>query len=197
MIILIYFNYYNYIQKFYENNYIILLDEDFKIHGISEINNFFSFFNINNEISSVIIGCHIGLIIPNILMLLEYRNEEFNISKKDCELKGYLYPISQTNNLKIILENILTKIKTKSDDKNNINELNKVFNEDSKNIMGEFNQLLEEYNIQQVLPISIFYKIKLISFLNGKYKYYKVYIYNDISINEFNTLLVNDNFEQN
>ena len=47
--------YYNYIQKFYENNYIILLDEDFKIHGISEINNFFSFFNINNEISSAII----------------------------------------------------------------------------------------------------------------------------------------------
>ena len=38
-----------------------------------------------------ILGYHIGVIIPDILPLLEYKNNEFNIIKKDFELKVYIY----------------------------------------------------------------------------------------------------------
>ena len=57
----------------------------------------------------------------------------------------------------------------------------------NSNIINEFNELIKEYNNQKLVPTSIFYKIKLFSFLNGKYKYYKLYINNDIiSYNKIN-----------
>ena len=187
--------YYNYIQKFDENNYIILLDKDFKIHGFSEMNNFCSLFNIINRFNSIILGYHIGLIIPNILFQLENKNGELSINKMGSELKGHLYPINRPDNLKVIVDNILRKLKFNKN--NNNNELSGTFAEDSKNIIKEYNQLIKEYNIQQVTPISIFYKIKDYYFLNGKFRYYKVFINNDIiSRDEFDSLIKNDILKQ-
>ena len=187
--------YYNYIQRYTKSNYIILLDKGFKICGFSEIDKLCSLLNIKNQINSTLIGYHIGFVIPNILMLLEYINGEFNIIKKDFELKGYLYLIHKTNNLKIIIENILNKLR---DNKNNRNDFNDVFNEDPKNIVSEFNLLIKELNNQQIMPISIFYKIKKLSFLNGNYEYYEIYINNDIIFkDEFNSLLKSKSMKQN
>ena len=42
-------------------------------------------FNLNTNI----IGYHIGTIIPDILCLLDYKNEEYKFSRLDYELKGY------------------------------------------------------------------------------------------------------------
>ena len=165
--------YYNYIQKINENNYIILLDKEFIIYGFKKIENF----GLNSiNFNSKLLGNHIGLIIPDILLLLEYKNEEFNINKIGSELKGYIYPIENINNLKIKVDNILKKIKN-----NKIGvDYQESINENSQNIIDEYNELLKEYNIQKKIPINIFFKIQFFSFLDGKYKYYRIYINNDI-----------------
>ena len=180
--------YYNYIKKNNENNYIILLDRDFIINGFSGLDNFCSLLNINNNFNSIILGYHIGLIIPNILMLLEYKDGEFQILKTDYELKGYFYSIYAINKLKIIIDNILSILKGGGE----------AFNDNSNNIINEFNQLIKEFDIQQITPINIFYKIEISSFLNKKYKYYKIHINNDIISKEgFNSLFKQNNMKSN
>ena len=49
-----------------------------------------------------------------------------------------------------------------------------------KNINDEFNELIKELNSENKKPYSIFYRLKLYSFLDGKYKYYRLYIDKDI-----------------
>ena len=88
--------YYNYIQKSHNNNYIIILDKELKIYGFTEIAKFCSQFKINfSNLKMKIIGYHIGLIIPDIFMILEYKGGQFDISKKNYELKGHFYPVEQ------------------------------------------------------------------------------------------------------
>ena len=170
--------YYNYIQKSHNNNYIIILDKELKIYGFTEIAKFCSQFKINlSNLKMKIIGYHIGLIIPDIFMILEYKDGQFYITKKNYELKGHFYPVEQINNLKIKIDNIIKKIKKIKNKKNGLQES---FIEEPQNILDEYNGLIKEFNNQNIIPINIFFKVKLFSFLNGKYKYYRVYINNNI-----------------
>ena len=176
--------YYTYIQKIIDSNFLIILDKDLKINGFTEIGQIGSQFTMDNEfnLTQSIIGYHIGTIIPDILSLLEYKNEEFNIIKKDTELKGYLYPIENYKDIKSKIDIILEKIKA---NKNNDNNYQGQVEDDPQNILAEFNEIMKELNNQKIKPISIFYKVKLFNFIDGKYKYYKIYINSDmISDNE-------------
>ena len=93
--------YYDYIQKYHENYYIITLDKEFKIYGFTDIEQFCSKLNINySNLKMKIIGNHIGLFIPDIFMMLEYKNGHFALTKNNCELKGHFYPIDETDDLK-------------------------------------------------------------------------------------------------
>ena len=132
--------------------------------------------NIGYNLSHNILGFHIGLIIPDILLLLEYKNDEYNIIKRDYELKGYLYPVDKGKEIINKIDIILEKIK------NNKVEINDYQGEedDPQNIGSEFNDLLTELSNQKIKPFSIFYKIQLHTFIDGKYKYYRIYINNDI-----------------
>ena len=78
---------YTYIQKINEPNFIIILDKDLKINGFTEMSQTGSSFTMSNgfNLSPNIIGFHIGMIIPDIFSLLEYKNEEFIINKIDHE----------------------------------------------------------------------------------------------------------------
>ena len=184
--------YYTYIQKINEPNFIIILDKDLRINGFTEMSQTGSSFTMNNgfNLSPNIIGFHIGMIIPDIFSLLEYKNEEFIINKIDHELKGYLYPIDKVNDLKNKVINILEKIKITRNDNDNNGQIDT----DPQNISVEFNELLRELSNIKSNPFSIFYKIKLCTFLEGKYKYYRIYIDNDIlTDNEYNTELKNNN----
>ena len=138
--------YYNYIQKSHKNNYIILLDKEFKIYGFTQMDNFGPKLNINIfNLKNKIIGYHIGIIIPEIFMILEYKNGYFDINKNDCELKGNFYPVEQINNLKIKIDNILKKIKNI---KNKNNDYQTSFIEEPQSILDEYNALIKEYKIQ-------------------------------------------------
>ena len=177
--------YYTYIQKVHEDNFIIVIDKDLKINGYTEMSQAGSSFTLSNgfNLTPNILGYHIGIFIPDILALIEYKNDQFDITKKDYELKGYLYPVENLNNLKNRLDIILAKIK-----ENKINE-NKIQGENENNMDNlntEIKEMIRELSEQNIKPFSIFYKIKLYSFLNDKFKYYRIYIYNDIIANNEN-----------
>ena len=165
-----------YLQKILDSNFVIVLDKDLRINGFTEMILEGSSYTIGigYNLDNKLYGYHIGLIIPDILHLLEYKNDEFTIIRKDLELKGYLYPINKYYEVKYIVDIILNKIVNNSNYHQNHND------DGHLNITYEYNQLLLELNKQNIKPYNIFYKIKMHSFLDGKYKYYKIYIKDDI-----------------
>ena len=167
--------YYSYLQKKHDLNFIFTLDKELKITGFTDMFKIGSSFTMNNmyNLSHNIIGYHIGLIIPDILSLLEFRNNEFNIVRIDYELKGYLYPIEKTNDIKNKLNIILEKIKHSNF---TFNDYQGQIEDDPQNIINEFNDLIRELNHQNNKPFSIYYIIRKYTFLDGKYKYYRIYV---------------------
>ena len=189
--------YFTYLQKIHESNFNILLDKDLKINGFTETSEITTEYTENNKfnLSYNIIGKHIGIIIPDILLLLEFKNDEFNIIKKDCELKGNLYAIDKVNDIKNKIDIILDKIKNKEN--NNIDyQVDFGEEDDPYKIREELEALINYYNNINYNCYSIFYKIKLCSFIEGKYKYYKIFISsNEANENENakDTKIINSN----
>ena len=167
------------LEKINEHNLIILLDKELKISCFTQIQTS-SFFTMNNgyNLSHEILGNHIGVIIPDIVPLLEYKNSKFKINKKDYELKGNLYSFDKE--IKNKISTILDKVK------NNQDQL--------EEIPDDINEIKQELNNKNIKYINIFYKIKKYSFLKGKYKYYRVYVKNNlISGNEYGLPLIIEN----
>ena len=169
--------YFCYLEKFLNSNFVVVLDKDLKINGFSEVDALFTFekgYNLKHGLY----GYHIGVIIPDILPMIEYKNDEFNIIKTNTELKGYLYQTSNLINVKPKVDAVLEKIKNSKNTGNNENEMQ--YEDTLQNISEEFNELITQLTKEQEKPISIFYNVDLRTFLNGKYKYYRVYINDDI-----------------
>ena len=179
--------YYIFIEKINDSNFIMVIDKDLKINGFTEISQTGSLFIMSNafNLSHSILGYNIGLIIPDILPLLEFKNDEFNITKQNCELKGYLYQVEKTKELRNKIHNVLDKIKSSH---TSLNEYQGQINleEDPVNIRSEYNEFIIELNKQNNRPISIYYRVKLFTFMENKYKYYTIEITNNIiSENEY------------
>jgi len=171
--------YFIYLQKIHETNeFIIVLDKDLKINGFSEIAVTGTSFTMDEgyNLNPSLYGYHIGIIIPDILPLLIFKDEEFSVINNGLELKGYLYQVHNLNNLKSKVDMILDKIKM---NKSN-NNIHTKIEDNRKNINDEFNELIKELNSENKKPYSIFYRLKLYSFLDGKYNYYRLYIDKDI-----------------
>ena len=167
-----------FLQKNFNSNFVIVLDKDLKIHGFTEMGNNGSpfTFEIGYNLSHALFGYHIGLIIPDILPLIEFKNDEFIIVKRDLELKGYLYQINNLNEIKVKVDNVLNKIKSTKINNNSP----KYFEDSFQNVKEEFNELISNLNNQKIKPFSIFFKVQMFSFLDDKHKYYKIIIMDDI-----------------
>ena len=193
--------YFIFLQKIIDSNYIIVLDKDLRINGFSQITGSNTTFANGGRynLTNGLFGYHIGLIIPDILTLIEYRNGEFNIIKKDLELKGYLYQVNKLKEIKNKVDIILGKIKSSANTIIDNNQINQIQIEDALlNINEEFNSLIKELSKDNNKPFSIFYKVKMYTFLEGKYKYYRVYINDDIITGNENDQLLrqrNDDME--
>ena len=168
--------YFIYIQKIQESNLIIILNDNFYINGFTEINQVESNFIMNDNygLSQSINGYHIGLIIPEILLQMDYNinSNSFDILKDNMDIKGYLYPIHNLNIFDDKIKKILDIIKEKK-----IAELN---NENIFTTFEEYDELIKELKRQHPTPFSIFFKIESHSFIGGKYKYYTIYITKDL-----------------
>ena len=110
--------------------------------------------------------------------MLEFKNDEFSFTRTNVELKGYLYQTNNIISVKSKVDAVLEKIKNNKNLGNGENEIH--YEETLQNISEEFNDLITQLTKEQEKPISIFYNIHAHSFLNGKHKYYSVYINDDI-----------------
>ena len=169
--------YFIYIQKIEEPNFIIILDENFHINGFTEITQIGSNFimtNNNYGLSQIINGYHIGMIIPQFLLQMNYNSKtnNFTLLKNNIDIKGYLYPIHNLKELNSKITKILDIMKEKK-----ISELN---NENKIGSFEEYDDLIKELNAQHPKPYSIFFRTVCHSFIQDKYKYYRVYITNDL-----------------
>ena len=179
-----------YIQKNFEKNFMIVLDNKLHIDGFTETGQVSSDFTVNNAdnfgLSQLIIGYHIGLIIPDIIFQIDYdtENNTYFLNKENTDLKGFFYPTHNTKEMNMKISKMLEIIKNdklkENDEENNNNE--------KLNVFDEYNDFIKEIKSQNKKSFSIFYRIECRSFLEGKYKYYKIYITNDLLSENFNDL---------
>ena len=186
-------NYMAYLNKKKDKNFVIILDKDFKINGFTEdfgnaYNNDPENFIINGNnygLTQSVIGHHIGMVIPDILLILtfEEKKNSFYVQKIDTELKGYLYPINPWKELEHRVDYLLDKIKGKSKNGkiNDENEANNAIAKDYESIIGDIKKKFPN-------PVSVFYKIAVHCFLRNTFKYYRIYITSDlIKANQMNS----------
>ena len=181
-------NYMAYLNKNKEKNFVIVIDKDLKINGFTEDfgsggNNDMENFIIkgnNFGLTQSIIGHHIGMVIPDILLYLEFDGEKnsFNIKKVEAELKGYLYPINPWKEIEHKVEYFLEKIKENSKNtkmnKGDEDELNMNLGQDYENIISDIKKKFPN-------PVNVFYRISVHSFLRNTFKYYRIYLTNNNS----------------
>ena len=186
-------NYMAYLNKNKNKNFIIILDKDFKINGFTEdfgsaYNNDPENFIINGNnfgLTQSVIGHHIGMVIPDILLTLSFeeRKNSFYIEKIHTELKGYLYPINPWKELEHRVDYLLDKIKSKSKNGkiNDESEANNAIGKEYENIISDIKKKFPN-------PVSVFYKVTVHSFLRNTFKYYRIYISSDlIKANQMNS----------
>ena len=181
-----------YIEKNEEKNFMIILDEKMSIDGYTEsgeINSNFTVYNeVNYGLSQLVIGYHIGLIIPDILLQIDYdrKNQRYFFLKENIDLKGYFYPTHNTKEMNIKIKKILEIIKERRMIGNEIEN-----NNEKSNISDEFNDFIKVIKSQCKRSYSIFYRIECRKFIEGKYVYYKIHITNDLLSDNYNDKLFN------
>ena len=162
------------IMKVLDNSYIIVLDKDFKISAFTDIFTQGANYIGNNgySLDKNIINSYLGVVIPDILLQLDYREDYgFYLAKDDSDLKGVLYNVDPQRSFNEKVEKVLIQIK-----------LNGKLNFDHEGYQDstqEYDELIKEINLKSSSKHSIFYKVITRTFLN-KYRYYRVYISNDL-----------------
>ena len=186
-------------EKINENQFLIVLDKDFKINSMTETvslsnDTFYSLVNDNSTfgLNQSLLNHHIGIIIPEILKQLKFENNKFSLIKNDIDLKGILYPnindfSHSENTVDLILERIKQSGRLFTDEYLNLMTNKELLSRTtSKSVkiesnLKEYNDLIEELNLKFLNKnYSVFYNLIMKSFLNGKYIYYRLYITNDI-----------------
>ena len=171
---------------------IILLNKNFEIDGftrnITMSQNSLTELNKKNyEMTSSIIGLHITAIIPEIFALLKFKDNEFYFTMENKEIKSELFPLLPWKELVEHINKMLNKmkgiLKKENKDIKTTNILNNYMIYENENIFL-YNKLLEIIKSRCVKSYNICFKIEKRSFINDKYKYYKIYIKDDISIFE-------------
>ena len=172
------------LKKILDHPFIITLDKDFKIDGFAEVNQGNSFTlnsNINNNynLSSQLFNHHVGIIIPEIMLHICYKDNCFFINKNYIDIKGNLYPVNNIRELEQKVSILLEIIKRKGF--LNIEE----DSEDGRKALYEYNEFKKNILLKQSKCYSIFFQIETRKFIGGKYRYHRLYITNDtLSFNE-------------
>ena len=178
--------YFSNITKITEQNLILILDENLIINGFVGFFQTGSNFSINNNynLNYGINGHHIGIIIPEILLQLNYEAKRniFLLNQNGVDLKGNLYPLNDFQESDKKIKKILEIIKSKK---------NIETGSDNKSIFSqEYNYFVKHLNFICPESHSIFFKIESHSFLLGKYHYYRIYIMSDLfSANDANSVI--------
>ena len=171
--------YIGYITKSQEQTFVIILDKDLNINGFTDITKTGAPFTMNNNygLTQSLCGHHIGTVIPEILLQMEYKNDKFIFPKSDIELKGNLYPVSTWKELDHKVETVLNRIKEKGSLQDKDDE--------KKETIKEYDKLIAEIIAKYPHAFSVFYRVSTRSFIDGKYTYHRLIITNDlVNLNE-------------
>ena len=167
------------VTKIHDHNFLIILDKDFKINGLTDlIAQRGADYTMSNNygLTQGLYGHHVALVLPEILLQMECKNNEFYFPKGDIDLKGSLYPVSPWKELDTKVEMVVDKIKQCG---------RLCIEEDSKCTVQDYDELMKEINGKYVKPFSVFFRVVTKKFMDGKYKYHRIYITNDlIALNE-------------
>ena len=178
--------YFSNITKITEQNLILILDENLIINGFVGFFQSGSNFSMNNNYNLTygINGHHIGIVIPEILLQLNYESKRniFLLNQNGVDLKGNLYPLNDFQESDKKIKKILEIIKSKK---------NMEIGLENKSVFSqEYNYFVKHLNLICPDSHSIFFKIESHSFLLGKYHYYRIYIMSDLfSANDANSVL--------
>ena len=176
------------LRKMQDNPFTILLDKDFKIDGFTDMNQGTNFTLSSNArsnyyLSPQVINHHIGLILPEILLQMSYKDNCFSINKTNIEIRGNLYSFNNMKDLHKKINVLLDMIKKKGI--LNIEENNN----EGRNMLSEYNEFKNYIIGRKTKSYSIFFKVETKKFIGGKYRYHRLYIINDnILINENNNI---------
>ena len=166
--------------KIQDHEFTIILDKDFKIDGFTEMNQGNNFTLNNNSsnnynLSLQSITHHIGKIIPEILIEICYKDNMFCMKKNDIDIKGNLYYINNLKDAEIERNiNILIDIIKK---KGSLNISDNT--EESRKMLYQYNELQEIITEKKNNSYSIFFKVDTRKFLDGKYRYHRLYVTTD------------------
>ena len=174
------------LKKNLDQNFILILDNNFIINGFTEINRVNSSFIFSNnyDLSYLINGHHIGLIIPDILLYINYdvKTNSFSLPSNKIELKGYLYPTSNFKDLDEKIPEIFEEIKKRIIAENNQNKVG---------VFETYEELIKMLKKNNPKSYSIYFRIESHKFIGGKYMYYRIYITNDLLTADENFLKMN------
>ena len=164
--------------KIQDHPFVIILDKDFKIDGFAEMNQGNTFTlnsngNNNYYLSSQVLNHHVGIIIPEIMLQICYKDSTYFINKNHIDIKGNLYSGTNVKELDQKISTLLDIIKKKGF--LNIEE----DSEEGRKALSEYNDLKRYIAGKQSKCFSIFFKLETRKFLDGKYRYHKLYITND------------------
>ena len=194
------------VEKINEEQFIILLDHNFIINAMTNpsfnnnnnftVNNNGNCYNLNNNI----VGYHCGIIIPDILKIIQYNGEKFVLLKKKIDLKGILYSNTEfCSDIKYYVDSVLDRIKQTQqliydEHSNNNKQNNNQIKFKKEQNLHEFYDLVNHLKEKcQDKSFSVFYRIDEKEFLNGKHIFYKVYVSNDLmNNNELNNNSINN-----
>ena len=171
------------ITKIKDHEFIITLDSNFKIDGFTEMHqgNSFTINNTQNNsyyLNNNFINRHVGLIIPEILLHLRYKDNMFTVNN-NLDVKGNLYSLGSLRDLEPKLNILLEIIKKKG-----FLNIDEDTDEGGKNLF-EYNNYKKSIIAKHSKSYSIFFKVTTIKFLEGKYRYHRLNIRNDtLSLNE-------------
>ena len=169
-----------YITKIQENNFIIVLDEHYRINALTDLvtgSQTPYVMNNNYGLTNSVIGHNVAMVIPEILRQMEYKDGKFSLIKTDIDLKGNLYPVSSSKELDMKIDIVYEKIK----------QTGRLANEEDlkKDTVQEYEELLKVITNKYNKPFSVFYRLATHTFLNNAYKYHRLYVTNDlIALNE-------------
>lgn len=177
------------LKKISDDSMMLLLNKEFLITDIGDFTtkstddhlNLNSYFNLRENIC----GDHVAIFLPEILLQMEYNTQAITLINGDIDLKGTLYQIHHLKDIQTKVNNLLDRIKQSS----------RIQFEDGNidDITIEYDNLIREMSMQELSTLSVFYRITPRSFNNGKYMYYRVYIYQDmLYVGEKNYNLLNN-----
>ena len=179
------------ITKIKDHEFIILLDNNYKIDGFTEMNSGNSFTLNSNQNSSYnlsnnLLNKHIGMIIPEILLQLRYKDNMLVINN-NIDIKGNLFSGVNSKDLEPKLNILMNIIKKKG-----FLNLDDDTEEGNKNLF-EYNNFNKSILSKYSKAFSIFFKVTTVKFLEGKYCYHRLYITNDtLSLNDNNLISPNN-----